>query len=109
LACSAPNSVLRPLDRQALGDVDVLAAAVVALAGQALGVLVRQHAALGLEDRLRDEVLARDHLQRLLLATELGVEHRGDLRVHLGEWTAEEVLGHVREPTARGGRVGACA
>ena len=33
-----------------LGDVDELAAAVVALAGQALGVLVRQPAALGLHD-----------------------------------------------------------
>ena len=40
----------RPLLGERLGDVDVLAAAVVALARQSLGVLVRQPAALGLHD-----------------------------------------------------------
>ena len=45
-----------------LDHVDVLAAAVVPLARIALRVLVRQHAALALEDRLGHEVLRRDHL-----------------------------------------------
>ena len=71
---------LRAIDRQLLDDVDVLAAAVVALAGIALGVLVGQHAALALEDRLRDEVLRGDHLERALLALELVLEGVGDLR-----------------------------
>ena len=42
---------LRPLDRERLGDVDELAAAVVALARIALGVLVGHHRALRLEHR----------------------------------------------------------
>src|SRR5205823_4857209 len=44
------EELLDALDGQGLGDVHVLAAAVVALAGVALGVLVGQHAALGGED-----------------------------------------------------------
>jgi hypothetical protein len=52
-----PEQRLRAVDRELLDHVDVLAAAVVALARVALGVLVVQHAALALEDRLRHEVL----------------------------------------------------
>ena len=83
---------LRAVDRELLDDVDVLAAAVVALAGIALGVLVREHAALALEDRLRHEVLGRDHLERALLALELVTDRLGDLGVDVGE-RALEVVG----------------
>ena len=65
------EQLLRAVDRELLGDVDVLAAAVVAPARVALGVLVRQHAALALQHRLRHEVLGGDHLERALLALEL--------------------------------------
>ena len=58
-----------------LGDVDVLAAAVVALAGQALGVLVGQPRALGLHHRRGDVVLAGDELDLVVLAAALA-EHR---------------------------------
>ena len=58
-----------------LGDVDVLAAAVVALAGQALGVLVGQPRALGFHDRGRHVVLAGDELDLVVLAPALA-EHR---------------------------------
>ena len=88
---------LRAVDRELLDDVDVLAAAVVALARVALGVLVREHAALALEDRLRHEVLRGDHLQRPLLALELATEGLGDLGVDIGERALEEVgrqIGH---------------
>ena len=60
-----------PLLGEPLGDVDVLAAAVVALARQAFGVLVGQPAALGLHDRGRDVVLARDELDLVVLAAAL--------------------------------------
>ena len=43
LACSAPKSCFDAVDGELLGDVDELAAAVVALAGVAFGVLVGQH------------------------------------------------------------------
>ncbi len=83
---------LRAVDRELLDHVDVLAAAVVALARVALGVLVGEHAALALQDRLRHEVLRGDHLQRALLAVELEVEGLGDLGVDVGE-RALEVVG----------------
>ena len=68
------EQLLGAVDRQLLGDVDLLAAAVVAAAGVALGVLVGQHRADRFEHRLRHEVLRGDHLQRALLAPQLGVE-----------------------------------
>ena len=62
------EELLGPVDGELLGDVDELAAAVVALARIALGVLVGEHRALAVEDRLRHEVLGGDHLERRLLA-----------------------------------------
>ena len=47
------EQLLGAVDRQLLGDVDLLAAAVVAAAGVALGVLVGQHRADRVEHRLR--------------------------------------------------------
>ena len=77
LTCSAPgNRRERPSLGEALGDVDELAAAVVALAGQALGVLVRQPAALGLHHGGGRVVLARDQLDLVVLAAALAL-HRG--------------------------------
>ena len=104
-----PEQLLGAVDRQLLGDVDELAAAVVALAGIALGVLVRQHRPLALEHRHRHEVLRGDHLERPLLALELPREHLGDLRIDFGERPVEEVgrqLGaHAGDDISGGGRV----
>ena len=114
---------LRPVDGELLGDVDELAAAVVALARVALGVLVRQDGALRLEHGARDEVLGRDHLEGVALAAELLLEHLGDLGVDRTERGVERRLrgrsgqigdGHGtprclfrRARARRGGRVGA--
>ena len=87
----AAEHLLGALDRQLLGDVDPLAAAVVAAAGVALGVLVREHRALALEDRLGHEVLRGDHLQRALLALELVREDVRNLRIDVGKRAVEEV------------------
>jgi hypothetical protein len=94
---------LGALDRERLGDVDVLAAAVVALPRIALGVLVRQHRALAVEHRLRDEVLRGDHLERRLLAPRLVLEHRGDLRIDVRDGPREVVggqIGHRQDRTS---------
>ena len=56
------------VDRKLLDDVDVLASAIVALAGVSLGVLVRQHRTLGVENRAADGVLGRNELEIVLLA-----------------------------------------
>ena len=68
LACSAPKKLLAAVDGELLDLVDHVAAAVVARARAALGVLVGEHRAGGLEHGAAGEVLAGDELERLLLA-----------------------------------------
>ena len=70
---------------RSLDLVDDLAAAVVALARVALGVLVRRHRADRLEHGRPGEVLRRDQLDLAALPLELAPEQLGDLRVDLGE------------------------
>jgi hypothetical protein len=86
---------LRAVDGQLLRDVDELAAPVVAPAGIALRVLVRQDRPLRLQDGAGDEVLRRDHLERPALAGELVIQHGADLGVELRQ-------GHVIEGIAHG-------
>ena len=70
-AWSAPNSCLRTVDRELLGDVDELAPAVVAPPGVALGVLVvHRRADRGQHGRAR-VVLRRDEAQVRPLALQL--------------------------------------
>ena len=76
---------LGPLARELLDLVDDLAAAVVALAGIALGVLVRRRRADRLEHRRPREVLGRDQLDLPALPLQLAPERVGDLGVDLGE------------------------
>ncbi len=92
--------LLGAVDGELLGDVDPLAPAVVALARIALGVLVGEHRAGRVEHGLGDEVLGGDHLQSVLLAAELAVEHPGDVRVDLGEVGGLEVVGKVGQVQA---------
>ncbi len=72
---------LRAVACDLLDLVDDLAAAVVALARQALGVLVRRHRADGFEHRGPGEVLGGDQLDLAALALELLPEQRRDLGV----------------------------
>jgi hypothetical protein len=101
------EELLGPVDRELLGDIDPLAAAVVALAGIPLGVLVGEHRPGRVEDRLRHEVLGGDHLERPLLAPEFAVEDPLDVGVDLGEVRCLEVVGEfahrLRHDTAEPG------
>ena len=92
LANAQPKQLLRAVDRQLLGDIDIDAAAVVAPAGIALGVFVGQHRALRLQHRGGDDVLAGDQLDAVLLAHQLGADGGGELGVGLGERGGEEPL-----------------
>ena len=89
---------LRALDRDRLDLVDDLAAAVVALARIALGVLVRRHRPDRLEDARPGEVLGRDQLDLTALPLELGGEQLRDLGIDLCEAGGAEVLeGFLRD------------
>src|SRR2546421_7042048 len=74
---------LHALDRKLLGDVEMPTAAVVALAGIALGVLVGERRAGRLQYRRRAVVLGRDQLQVLFLAPALGLDRAPELRIGL--------------------------
>ena len=75
------EQLLRAVDRELLDLVDDLAAAVVAPARIALGVLVRRHGADRLEHARPGEVLGRDQLDLAALPLELAPEEVGDLRI----------------------------
>ena len=86
----------RTLAGQLLGLVDHQVAAVVALARVALGVLVREHRALRLEHRGRGEVLGRDQLDRGVLALTLAPDDVGDRGI--SGFQRVEAVGHCRSP-----------
>src|SRR5208283_1717516 len=72
--------------------VGELAAAVIALARVAFGVLVRAHAAGGLEHRLGGEVLAGDEFDARVLALRFVANGGRDLRSHLLQAPAHALL-----------------
>ena len=71
------------VDGQTLDLVDVVAAAVIARAGVALGVLIRQVAAHGLHHGRARKILGRDQLQMVALAPQLPLHGGVQLRVGL--------------------------
>ena len=93
LAKPQPNRLLGALDGELLGDVDELAAAVVAPARIALGVLVGHHRALRLEHGAGDDVLGGDQLDLVALAAELELDGARDLRIAVGEARREKAVG----------------
>ena len=76
---------LGALDGQRLQLVGVDAAAVVALAGVALGVFVGQDGAHGGDDGGGGDVLRGDQLDVLVLTVVFALDHGGDLRVEAVE------------------------
>ena len=78
------EELLRALDREALDLVDEFAAAVVALSGIALGVLVGEAASLSSHHRRRGVVFAGDKLDILFLAARFGVNPLPQIRIRLG-------------------------
>ena len=77
------EKLFRAVAGEVFSDIDELAAAVVALAGVALGILIGQHAAHALHDGGAGVVLAGDHFQAVALALDLAGDGRPDFRVVL--------------------------
>ena len=98
----------RAPDGEVLGDVDELAAAVVALPRIAFRVFVGHHRALRFEHGAGHDVLGGDQLDLVALAAEFQLHRAGDLGIRLGEAGAEEAVrqGRVR-PGGVEGRDGA--
>src|SRR5262245_36032076 len=88
----AAKQLCQPLDRQALDHIDVLAAAVVALARQPFRVFVREHGALRLEDGAADDIFRGDQLDLVALAAEFLADRARDPRVGVVESGGEEPL-----------------
>ena len=77
---AAVEQLAGALDRELLGDVDELAAAIIAPARIALGVFVGHHRALRLEHGARDDVLRGDELDLVALAAESRARSRARSR-----------------------------
>ena len=71
------------VDRECLDDVDVFAAAVISFAGIALGILVGEMGAHCRHDSRRDDVLAGDELDVVLLSLELVFHCGAELGIFL--------------------------
>ena len=78
------EQLLRAIARKVFHKVDLLAAAVIALAGIAFGVLIGEHASHGLHYRRGSEVLGSDQFDAGALAVEFRAKGRGNRRIGLG-------------------------
>ena len=89
----AAEQPLGAVDGELLDDIDKFAAAVIALAGIALGIFVGQDRALRLEHGARDDVLGRDELDLVLLPRQLVGDGSGEFGIGVGDRGAEEAVG----------------
>ena len=86
----AGKQLLRPLDGEFLGDVDELAAAIVALARIALGIFVGHDRALRLEHGARHDVFRGDQLDLVALAAKLVADRARNVGIGLGKGGGKE-------------------
>ncbi|MNL54875.1 hypothetical protein D3C87_1782420 [compost metagenome] len=85
------KQLLGALDSQRLGDVHILATAVVTLARIAFGIFVGQHRALRFQHGTRDDVFRSDQLDFVLLASQLVLDGLRQLRIGFSNRIGEEV------------------
>ena len=69
---AAAEQLLGPLDRQTLGNIDMIAAGIVAAGRIAFGIFVGEHRTLGLQHGAGDDILGSDQFDLLLLAAQFG-------------------------------------
>ena len=84
------------LDREPLGDVDILAAAIIAPPRIAFGIFVGQHRPLRFQHRLADDVLGRDQLDLVALAAELVRDGVKNFGIGLRKRVREKILARPR-------------
>ena len=77
------EELLRPISRQVLDDIRILAAAVVPLARISFGVLVGEHRARRFQHGFADKVLRSNQFKSFMLAASFVVDGSGNLRIAL--------------------------
>jgi len=93
------KKLLGPVPSEIFNHVRILAAAVIPLPRIPFGILVRKHRTGSLKHGFRNEVLAGNHLQPLVLAQHFMVNGGSHLRIGLGERKGKcvaEMLSHTR-------------
>ena len=100
------EQLLGALDREFLGDVDPLAAAIVALARIAFGVFVGHHRALRFQHGAADDVFRGDQLDLMPLPAEFALDRSRDIGIGLRERGGEERAGSGNGIFARFGAGG---
>ena len=96
---SAAEQPLGAVYRKPLGNIDILAAAVIAPPRISLGILVGQQRALCLEHRSRHDVFTSDQLDLRLLPLVLAADGGTHFRIRIDQGIAEKaggMLGHDR-------------
>src|SRR5690606_11351446 len=92
---AAVEDLLGALNRQRLGNVDELAAAIVTPAGISCGILVREYRALRFKYRSADDVFRSNQFNLLPLTVQFLGNRAENLRIGLGEAAFEESgMGH---------------
>ena len=88
----AVEQLLGAFDRQLLGDIHELAAAIVALAWIALGVFVGHDRPLRLKHGAGNDVFGSDQFDLMPLAAEFVADRAEDVRIDIGQRSIEERL-----------------
>ena len=89
------KNLLRPIARQVLHHIGVLASAVITPSRIPLGIFIGEDRTRSLQHRLGDKVLARNHLQPLVLAKRFVINGGCYFRISLGKGKGHAV-GHIR-------------
>ncbi len=96
------EQLLGAFDRQFFGDIDELAAAVIALARITFRILVRHDGALGFQHRAGNDVFRSDQFNLMPLAAEFLFDRAEDVRIGVCKRAIEEGFGgsicHGRAP-----------
>src|SRR6266849_4028740 len=85
------------VDGESLNDIHKLAAAVIATAGITFRIFIREHGALGSQDRGTGVVFGSNHLQPLLLAAAFALDRLPNLSIRLFEHVYWPILPKLRD------------
>ena len=87
------EQLLGALDGELFGDIDELAAAIIALARITLGIFVRHDRALRFQDGAGNNVFRGDQLDLMPLTTQFLIDRAKDFRIGIGKRAIEERFG----------------